>query len=33
MLHEAFHQVSAQEVWKQISVEEFQNGCLVLGNL
>ena len=37
MLREAFHQVSAQEdiymVWKMMMVEEFQDGCLVLGNL
>ena len=36
MLHEAFHQVSAQEDrWfgRWWCFEEFQNGCLVLGNL
>ena len=33
MLPETFHQVSAQEdmVWNML-VEEFEDGCLVLGN-
>ena len=33
MLHEAFYKVHAEEdIWKML-LEEFQTGCLVLGNL
>ena len=35
MLPEAFHQVSAQEIYglDEMSVEEFQDGCLVQDHL